>query len=121
MHTNDLVGIPFEDVNCYELVRLYQLQRGIELPSFKHDPKAIRMVFNEYLREISKHWQIIQEPEPHCGIAMAYNPQYPRLVTHFGVLLENGKVLHSLEGIGSHLTDYDNLKYCIKGLYRCKI
>ena len=116
------VGIPFEDLDCYRFVA-YVLQdaAGIIVPTFDTiSTTNHRRIFLNFLQEISQNWQEVDVPQPFDVIAMAYDPEHPNLVQHFGVYIGGGKVLHTIKHVGSHIVAINSplIKQTIKGIYR---
>ena len=120
------IGIPFTNgepsfngCNCITLVELiYKNELGIDIPKIRVLSENTRRVFVEYLQQIENNWLEVKEPEQYDVIAMARDIKHPRMIQHFGIYLGDGKVLHSLENIGSHIDTLENLKYFTKGFYR---
>ena len=125
---NRYIGIPFQDkgclidgADCYGIIRLiYKEDLGIEIPLFNGSCYDSRGIFLDYIRQISEYWELVKEPKKYDVIAMAHDPQHPRVVQHFGIYMGDGIVLHTLENIGSHPTNIQELNYYIKGIYRWK-
>jgi len=119
------IGVPFEDrgeslngADCYGIIRLiYRNELGIEIPSFHSSCHSTKAIFSDYIKQISQYWQLSKEPNLYDVIAMAHDPIHPRVVQHFGVYLGNGKMLHTLESIGTHIVNIDDMSYFIKGFY----
>jgi hypothetical protein len=115
------IGIPFVDrgdsfdgADCYGLLRLFyreEFGRQIADPNIRCDQST--RVFSQYLIEIRKHWIEIPKPINFCGVAMANEPRLPGMVQHFGIYYD-GRILHTLKGVGSHLVDagksFNNVK-----------
>lgn len=122
------IGIPFVDrgdtlegADCYGLVRLvYKEQLQIEIPEFLSSCSDSRAIWSDYLKQISEHWESVEEPSMYNVVAMAYDPQHPRIVTHFGLYIGDGMLLHTLQNIGSFTCRLEEYSYCIKGIYRWK-
>ncbi|MFZ2967916.1 MAG: NlpC/P60 family protein [Sulfuricurvum sp.] len=122
----EFVGIPFADgeqsfdgANCYGLVRLfYREQLGIEIPDLRVHSDHSNRVWATYLKEISEHWHNVDEPEKYDVIAMAQDVNHPRIVNHVGVYLGDGKVLHTLNKVDSHVVSLESIKYMIRGYHR---
>ena len=118
------IGIPFVDrgdsfkgADCYGLLRLFyreEFGRYIADPLITCD-KCYK-VFSQYLIEIRKHWKEIPEPVNYCGVAIANEPRLPNIVQHFGIYID-GKILHTLKGVGSHIVRADKSFMNVKKYY----
>lgn len=123
---NRFIGIPFADgeqsfsgANCYGLVRLfYKEHLGIDIPELRVHSDHSNVVWATYLKEIGEHWESVDEPELYDVVAMAQDVRHPRIVQHVGVYIGNGKVLHTLNKVESHIVDLDKIKYMVKGYHR---
>jgi len=122
---SNFIGIPFinkgrtfEACDCYGVVKLYYKEiLGIDIPDVLASPKQPRMAYMEYLENISKYWIEHYEPKENSVVALHTDPQHPKLVTHFGVVvkLDNKlKMLHTFRDTQSHLVDIDNPIYANK-------
>lgn len=122
------IGIPFVDKgceidgsDCYGIIRLiYKHELDIDIPVFNGSCYDTRSIFLDYMRQISEHWELVKEPQKYDVIAMAHDPQHPRIIQHFGIYMGDGNVLHTLENIGSHPISLHELNYYIRGIYRWK-
>ena len=124
-----MIGIPFVDggrsydgADCYgTLVLYYRDVLGIDLPECTIRQQQPRKAWANFLKEISEHWEKIDKPEKDCVVAMKNNPVYPSIVTHFGVVIDDGKtVLHTLNKVSSHIVSIESMtiKSQIEGYYR---
>ena len=119
---NKLIGIPFVDsgrelegADCWGLCMLYYKEiLGIEINDFKGSAYESTKVFAEYKKQIEANWQAVSCPRIHCIVAMCNNSVHPTMATHFGIYIGGGKILHTLIGIGSHIT---RSAHSIKGYY----
>jgi len=129
MMLDKYIGIPFveqktsfDGTDCYGLVRLFYSN---ELRMFPKDPmieaNKSSKVFAQFMIEISKNWEKIEEPEEYCVVAMAHDVNHPKIIQHFGLYIGNGKMIHTLDKLGSHIVELDKYKYYIKGYYKFKI
>lgn len=124
----DYTGIPFKDkgrdfngCDCYGLLMLYyKNELGIEISDTNITADQPRRIFASYLKEVSEHWIEIDKPEKHCGIAMCLNENHPKLVTHFAVMIDEKRVLHTINKCDSMIMPLDDIriKPFIKGFYR---
>lgn len=120
------VGIPFEDkasslsgADCFGLIRLfYWVEYGREVPDPNIKPGYSSRIFAKYMLEIQRNWTTIIEPEPYCVVAMAHDTEIPGVVQHFGIYLPGGKLLHSLQQVGSHIVAIESCKWAIKAYHK---
>lgn len=116
MILQDLIGIPYlkggrniKGVDCYGLVKLYYKNiLDIDIPETKIMPEQSRRIMINYLNELAINWDTHQEPKKHDVVAFCYDPKHPKIVTHFGIMIDNKKVLHCLGKINSHIDDIDS-------------
>lgn len=109
----------FEESDCFGLIRLlYKHEMKIEIKQPLASAYETRKVFKEFLQEIAENWQEVKDVQLFDVIGMAHDPNHPDLIQHYGIYLGNGKMLHTLENIGSHIVNIDEYKYYIKGFYR---
>ena len=120
------IGIPFKDgepscdgANCITLIELfYKNHLDLEIPKIRVKSDNSRRAFMEYLKQISEHWTEVKEPKTFDVVAMARDIKHPKVVQHFAIYIGSGRILHSLENVGSHIDTIENLKPFIKGFYR---
>lgn len=123
---SNYIGIPFEDkadttdsADCFGLVRLLYKDK-LNIKVFKPDSSAFnsRSVLKEFLAETSRNWTKVESPKIYDVVAMAHDPRHPSIVQHFGIYIGNGKMIHTLEKVGSHVVSLEDYKYFIKGFYQ---
>ena len=120
------IGIPFEDnkadydsADCFGIIRLfYKEVIGIEI--FKHTGNSdnLRKVIMEYLKEAETNWTLEDTPKKFDVIAMAHDPRHPKIIQHFGIMVSDTEMLHTLKGLGSHIVNITEYQYYIKGIHR---
>lgn len=116
---NKYIGIPFEELNCYQLVqKIYKDELSISLPDRFIDATASRTIFKQYIDDISEIWSRIDEPNTYDAIAMSHDENHPKVIQHFGICIGDGMLLHTLKGIGSHIISIEKYQYHIRGFYR---
>lgn len=122
----NFIGVPFRDdkesfkgANCYGLVRLFYLEElDIIIPSLNVPSNHSNKVFATFLKQISEHWEKVEEPNYGDVVAMAHNLAHPKIVQHVGVYLGDGKILHTLNKLDSHISSIETLRPIIKGFYK---
>ena len=123
-----LIGIPFLNkgrtlraADCYGVLGLYyKLQMNIDIPEIIIDINDSKKIMETYLQEISKNWVKIDKPEPNCAVAMSTNERYIKRITHFGVMIDETRMLHTFKKINSHVIRIDSplISTQIRGFYR---
>ena len=120
------IGIPFVDrkasfrgADCFGLIRLFYMEQlGIKIYEHKSKYDNIKSVIMEYLHESETNWTSHKEPELYDVVAMAHDMNHPDIIQHFGIYIGNGKMLHTLQKVGSHIVNIRDYKYFIKGYHR---
>ena len=123
---NRFIGIPFSDnkesfegANCYGLARLfYKEELGIIINELNVPSAHSNKVFATFLHEISKDWEEIEEPEFGCIVAMAHDLAHPKIVQHVGIYVGDGKIIHTINKLDSHVSKLEMLKPIIRGFYK---
>ena len=114
-------GRSFKGADCYGILKLYyKVHLGIEIPEIIIHPDDTKKIMDTYLEEISKNWIQIDKPEAHCAVAMNTSEKYPKRITHFGVMIDNKRILHTFRKWGCNVIRIDNpiISTQIKGFYR---
>lgn len=112
-----------EGVDCWGLVRLiYGEQFAIELPSYddEYDSSHNISATREVIETHAKEWLQIEPGQEHEGdVIILRLSGYP---THVGLVVENGKMLHIIDGTDAVLENYHNRlwQHRIVGFYRHK-
>lgn len=107
LEISDLIGKPFAEMKCWDLVREVWKREGKELPDYR--TLMIDGVVNEqdYGKEISK---------PVEGCICLYGLQSEG-IDHAGIYLGNNQLLHATEGCGVCIERYSKYIPRLKGLY----
>ena len=114
---NDYIGTPFEQLDCYALVReIYKTEHGINLldPSLKYDDNV--RIYHRFSYEVSKNWQRCQAKKG-AVVAIRYNMQHPRFVTHFGYCINEFSFIHTTKETGAIVEKLSNIQNLIEGFY----
>lgn len=112
------VGTPFEELDCYGLVReVYKNELNIELPNpnIRHDENF--KIFFKFSQEISKNWKRTDRTLG-AVVAIRYCMEHPKIVTHFGYYLGDNKILHTLKETGAIVEDISKYEKLIEGFYK---
>lgn len=123
---NEYIGIPFRDgepsfngCNCITLIEFfYKNELNINLPKLRIPNKNSRRIFIEYLNQISTNYKKVDTPSKYNLVVMAYDKKHPDLIQHIGMYIGDGKMLHTLDKIGSHIVKIEEYKYYIKGYFQ---
>lgn len=128
MLLSNFVGIKYRDkgrtfhgADCWGIVMLYfQEFHKIDIPEVNATGETPRKAFSEYLYQISHYWVECKEFKKDYVVAMCSNPNHPKLVTHFGVMVSDTHILHTFKGVESHIVDIKSpmIKNQIKGIYK---
>ncbi|WP_418186723.1 NlpC/P60 family protein [Aliarcobacter lanthieri] len=118
MELKDFIGIPYQDggrdlqgCDCYGLVKLYYKEMlNIDIPESRIIATQPKRIFLNYLNELNENWNKIEKPIKHSVVAFMYNPNHPKIVTHFGVMIDDKTVLHCLNKINSHISKIDDIR-----------
>lgn len=124
---NRFVGIPFldkgrsfEGADCYGIVKLwYKEILNIAIPETVITADKPRLIFANYLKEISQNWELC-EPCKNAVVAMSVHALHPKMITHFGVMIDENRFIDTRENICSYLINIDDprIKNQIKGFYK---
>lgn len=122
------IGIPFVDrgrdktgSDCYGILKMYYKEiLDIEIEEIIADPNRPKQCYVKYLDQIARKWEKVETPEPHSVVAMSTNMEHPEMITHFGVMIDNKRMLHTFKNTQSHIINIDNpmIKSQIKGFYK---
>lgn len=113
----EFIGIPFEQKDCFQLTReVYKYIHNYDMiqTDIKHNESE--KVYKAFMDESTK-WQKV-EPQKGVIVAMSFDPKYPKIVTHFGVMIDNYRMIHTTEKTGSMVENISKYKGLIKGFYR---
>lgn len=117
MTIRDLIGAPFEEMDCFALVRkCYEIERGIIIPPARAPHDRAKLVFSEFLDEISKNWRKVEKRKGTC-VALRYDINHPKIVTHFGYLIDEEHILHTTSQTGAIVERIANYEKLIEGYY----
>jgi len=97
---NDFIGIPYEQLDCYQLLRLASkklFNRDLpDIQDYVADPREAVEVHSA-----SKGWKRLEKREVGCVVVLGQSPTYAK---HVGLCLANG-VLHTCRKYGAIIQD----------------
>ena len=125
----DLIGIPFLQngrdpavgLDCWGLCREALRRFGRDVPDFPHAVyDALEIDAQAATEARTGRWERIDQPEPGCVAAMAVDPDLPGAITHLGVYIGGGRILHTIQKLNSSLFRLDDRFWGrkIRGYYR---
>ena len=124
MWANQYVGIPFEELDCWQLCRrVYEYELDINLPSFigdyadAQDRESLERIFTQELAAPSR-WQTVPalEAKEYDLVLMRLSP----LPTHVGILAKRWSILHTMPKTGAVIDERGSLRlrHNVVGFYR---
>lgn len=117
MRLADYIGTPFEQMDCYALVRdIYKTQHNIDLVDPKIRFNENYKIFMKFALEVSKNW-VKTEPKRGAVIALKYDINHPNIVTHFGYCIDDKRFIHTLKETGAIVEEIAKYKNMIEGFY----
>lgn len=114
----DYIGVPFSKYDCYALVReIYKTEHGIILPdpSIRHDENF--KIYHKFVKEISNNW-VKCDKQKGAVVALRYNMQHPKIVTHFGYCIGGNRFIHTLKDTNAIVDDLSKYTNIIEGYYK---
>jgi len=90
----------------------------VDIPELIVSSNHSNKVWATYLKQIHSLWDTVEIPQLYDVIAMAYDIRHPKIVQHVGIYIGNGKILHTLEKVGSHIVDLKDINIFIRGYHR---
>ena len=92
---------------------------GVELPDFVENAFAFRAI-DTLMGEavISRSWEEVYRPQDKDVPLVVLMRIHPHLITHAGVFLGDGRVIHTKADVNAVLSKVSTLGNCIVGYYR---
>lgn len=107
----DLVGTPYDRMNCWACARELFRRQGIAVPDVFNDKDQIQVRMDQagvsaldWIASLFGAWRRV--PEPVVGCALAFGDVEGQAV-HIGILVEPGRFLHSTKKTGVVLVRLD--------------
>lgn len=111
---SDLLGMPYDQIRCYELTREVYHRLGIELPDYSN-VTGISLI-KELIIKKKKLTIELDHPEPFCIVLIAKG----EVATHLGVVLDDCKCFIHSCGTGVTISKLRHWKERIRGYYKWK-
>ena len=114
------IGLPFQKYDCFNLVKLIYKQeydKYILSTEIKHNQSDL--INQSYLGEVD-NWIEVKEPLEGDIAAIRLDSNYPKLVTHFGVMINGNQMIHSIEKSGVVVENITKYYKLVAGFYRHK-
>jgi len=124
---NTLVGVPFVNegrspvlgMDCWGLTMEVFKRFGIELPDFTVDAFAFRQIGQLVDGAIGNPaWEEVVRPVDKDIPLVVLMRMHPVYITHAGVLIKGGRVIHTMESAGVIISKVATLRKTIVGYYR---
>lgn len=106
----DLIGTPFDQMKCWDLVREVYSRLGRELPAYRDFLKQGEPMPGEY-------FEPIREPVKYCLCIYALRSSH---VDHAAVYLGENKIIHATDTSGVVIDRYTKYYPRLRGMYRWK-
>lgn len=105
--------------DCWGLTMEVFRRFGVELPDFNiscFDSPRI----NEQVDEQRSDWTRLEAPVAPCLVVMRYDPSRPKMTTHIGTYIGDGKFVHILYKVGVAVNSIHDIAWApqIEGFYK---
>ena len=107
-----LIGTPFVDggrdpatgLDCWGLFMAAARIFGHEVRDFKISCFKTPQIYMAAINEAQSRWTPVALPMAGDAVTMALDPDFPGFIQHFGVMVDAGRFLHTLQKTGAILT-----------------
>lgn len=114
------IGLSFNDYDCYNLVKLIYKEvhkKDILNTNVKHNQSDL--INQSYLGEVD-NWVEVKEPLEGDIVAIRLDSNYPKLVTHFGIMINDKQLIHTTEKTNCVVENITKYYKLVAGFYRHK-
>ena len=114
------IGLSFNDYDCYNLVKLIYKEvynKDILDTNIKHYESDL--INQSYLGEVD-NWIEVKEPKEGDIMAIRLDSNYPHLVTHFGVMINDKQMIHTMQNTNCVVENITKYYKLVAGFYRHK-
>ena len=112
------IGLSFNDYDCYNLVKLIYKEvhnKDILDTNIKHYESE--KINNQYEDE-SLNWLKVDEAKEGDIVAIRLDSNIPKIVTHFGVMINNHQMIHTTEKTNCVVENITKYYKLVAGFYR---
>lgn len=112
-----LVGTPFEKMDCFHVAReAYYILNNYKWfdTSVEHTEKE---KVNQLFQFEKTKWHKV-ECQKGAVVAIRFDPKLPKIVTHFGVMIDNNKMIHTTENTGCVIEPISKYLKLVEGFYK---
>ncbi len=115
----DLIGIPYEQMNCWDIAReFYRVCLGKDLKHyFDGDVVPERLEIKQLIYVGAEDFEEVKEPLEFGDLLIF---KIRGIESHIGVYVSPGKFLHSQKTIGSCIERLEKWKHLLVGAYRLR-
>lgn len=114
---SSLIGLEYEKCNCWEAVRrFYALVFGVNLKRYFDGPVPSREDRKALIFSNVGDFERVETPKFGDIATVCFNG----IETHIVVILEDDRIFHSLEGVGTCIERFSRWKSRVSGFYRLK-
>lgn len=114
------IGLSFSDYDCFNLVKLIYKEvhkKDILDTNVKHYESDL--INQSYLGEVD-NWVEVKTPLEGDIVAIRLDSNYPHLVTHFGVMINNYQMIHTTKATNCIIENVTKYYKLVAGFYRHK-
>lgn len=114
------IGLSFNDYDCYNLVKLIYKEvynKDILDTNIKHYESE--KINNQYEDE-SLNWLKVDEAKEGDIVAIRLDSNIPKIVTHFGVMINNHQMIHTTKATNCIIENIAKYHKLTSGIYRYK-
>lgn len=116
------IGINFDDFDCYHLTKkIYKEVYNLDILDTNVKHYESDLINKSYMEEAS-NWIKVDINEAREGdiVALRFDPNFSKIVTHFAIMINNTQIIHTTERTGSIVENVSKYYKLIDGFYRHK-